>query len=181
MGGEEGDSTLGTVLDVGAHIQSSIMEVLTVFKTRQLEAFGRKVTATASHLMGDPNASSAYPNAMTSISRSMRRPGLQRGVFSFSQQAPTELVRSKLSTTEIAHRAITYIPDEQLRNIPENENTYSLFQGFQATLPEGESEHRKGHRRRASRQQKMLADGSADGDAPASLQDLTRTRNTVAP
>ena len=179
LGAEEGDSVLGAVLDVGVYIESIIVEVLTVSKTRQLEAFGRKVTATASQLMGDPNANNHYPNAMSSISRSMRRPGLQRGVFSFSQQAPTELVRSKLSTTEIAHRAITYIPDEQLQNIPENENTYSLFQGFQATLPEGESEHRKGHRRRASRQQKMLEDGSTDGDAPASLKDLKKTRNTV--
>ena len=179
LGAEEGDTVLGAVLDVGVYIESIIVKVLTVSKTRQLEAFGRKVTATASQLMGDPNANNHYPNAMSSISRSMRRPGLQRGVFSFSQQAPTELVRSKLSTTEIAHRAITYIPDEQLQNIPENENTYSLFQGFQATLPEGESEHRKGHRRRASRQQKMLEDGSTDGDAPASLKDLKTTRNTV--
>lgn len=111
----------------------------------------------------------------------MRRPGLQRGVFSFAQQSPSELVRSRISTSEIAHRAINYIPDEQLANIPETENTYSLFQGFQATLPEGESEHRKGHRRRTSKQQKLLGEGSAEteGTGPPSLQDLKKMRNTV--
>ncbi len=110
----------------------------------------------------------------------MRRPGIQRGVFSFAQQSPSELVRSKISTSEIAHRAISYIPDEQLANIPENDNTYSLFQGFQATLPEGESEHRKGHRRRASKQ-KLIADGSAESESggPPSLQDLKKSRNSV--
>ena len=110
----------------------------------------------------------------------MRRPGLQRGVFSFAQQSPSELVRSKISTSEIAHRAISYIPDEQLANIPETESTYSLFQGFQATLPEGENEHRKGHRRRVSKQ-KLIADGSAETESggSASLQDLQKTRNSV--
>ena len=137
------------------------------------------MTATASHLIGDPSSSTTYPSAMNSISRSMRRPGVQRAVFSFSQQAPSELVRSKLSKSEIAHRAITYIPDEQLANIPENENAYSLFQGFQATLPEGESEHRKGHRRRASRQQKLLGEGSIDGEGPPNLEKLRKTRNTM--
>src|SRR5256714_4600055 len=150
-----------------------------LIQARQLEAFGRKVTATASHLMGD-TSSTAYPDAMSSISRSMRQPGLQRSVFSFAQQAPTEFARSKLSTSEIAHRAVTYIPDEQLANIPESENMYSLFQGFQATLPEGESEHRKGHRRRLSRQQKLLGEDSAQGDGPPSLQTLKKTRNAVS-
>ena len=128
--------------------------------------------------MGE-EASPHYPNAMNSISRSMRRPGIQRAVFSFAQQAPSELVRSKLSTSEIAHRAITFIPDEQLENIPEDANTYSLFQGFQATLPEGESEHRKGHRRRGSKQQKLLGAGDVEEDGPPTLQNVKKKRNSV--
>ena len=128
--------------------------------------------------MGE-EASPHYPNAMNSISRSMRRPGIQRAVFSFAQQAPSELVRSKLSTSEIAHRAITFIPDEQLENIPEDANTYSLFQGFQATLPEGESEHRKGHRRRGSKQQKLLSAGDVEEDGPPTLQNVKKKRNSV--
>lgn len=66
-------------------------------------------------------------------------------------------MRSKLSTSEIQHRAITYLPDELLNNIPEDENTYSLFQGFQATLPETTPEGKK-HRRRMSRGRKLLED-----------------------
>ncbi|KIW99839.1 uncharacterized protein Z518_10767 [Rhinocladiella mackenziei CBS 650.93] len=159
--GDGDESVLGAVLD-----------------TRQLEAFGRKVTATASHLMGD-NTSTHYPNAMNSISRQMRRPALQRGVFSFSQQAPSEMVRAKLSTSEIAHRALTHISDEQLQNIPEDDNTYSLFQGFQASLPEGESEHRKGHRRRPSKQHRLLGAGDVEEDGPPTIQDLKKKRNTV--
>ena len=145
-------------------------------QTRQLEAFGRKVTATASHLMGD-EANPHYPSAMNSLSRSMRRPGIQRAVYSFTKQAPSELVRSKLSTSEIAHRAITFIPDEHLANIPEDENTFSLFQGFQASMPDGESEHRKGHRRRASKAQKLLEGGDLEEDGPPSIQNLKKKRN----
>jgi mitochondrial division protein 1 len=148
-------------------------------QTRQIEAFGRKVTATASHLMGDATSNAHYPSPINSLSRQMRRPGLQRGVFSFAQTSPRDLVRSKLSTSEISHRAITYLSDDILENIPEDANTYSLFQGFQATLPEGESEHRKSHRRRTSKSQKLLSDASPATDGPPSLDTLKKDRNTM--
>ncbi|RMD45096.1 hypothetical protein DV735_g41, partial [Chaetothyriales sp. CBS 134920] len=159
--GDEEASVIGTIID-----------------TRQLEAFGRKVTATASQLMGD-DTNQAYPTAITNLSRSMRRPGAQRAVYSLTKQAPSELVRSRLSTTEIAHRAITFIPDEQLSNIPEHEYTYSLFQGFQATLPtsDSESEHRKGHRRRGSKGQKLLQGADVAEDGPPSVQQIKKKRN----
>lgn len=119
---------------------------------------------------------------MTSISRSMRRPGMQRSVLSFTQQAPTELVRSKISTSEIAHRAVAFISDDQLHNIPEVEHSYSLFQGFQASLPEvdsqdNETDHRKSHRRK----QKLITAGvgDIDEDGPPNLQKLKRRRNNT--
>lgn len=97
---------------------------------------------------------------MSELQKELRRPGIQQRVFSYAKASPTELVRSKLSTTEIQHRALTYLPDELLTNIPEDENVYSLFQGFQASVPEaegeGESEHRKKHRRHTSRGRKLL-------------------------
>lgn len=107
----------------------------------------------------------------------MRRPGMQRAMLSFTQQAPTELVRSKISTSEIAHRAVAFISDEQLQNIPETEHPYSLFQGFQASLPDAdESEHRKTHRRRG--QQKLLGAGpDLDEDGPPTVAKLKRRRN----
>lgn len=115
---------------------------------------------------------------MTDISKQLaQRPSLQRRVFSFNHRSPTELVRSKLSTAEIQYRALTYLPDELLSNIPENDNSYSLFQGFQATLPEeprGREKHgRKGHK---------LIEGSNGSDAGSSspLNNLNREKSAVA-
>ncbi|RMZ82400.1 hypothetical protein DV737_g2045, partial [Chaetothyriales sp. CBS 132003] len=177
MAGTHGRNAAENNVDFGADDETPSV-IGTIIDTRQLEAFGRKVTATASHLMGD-DTNQAYPTAITSLSRSMRRPGAQRAVYSFTRQAPSELVRSRLSTAEIAHRAITYISDEQLVNIPDDEYTYSLFQGFQASLPtsDGESEHRKGHRRRGSKSQKLLQAGDVHEDGPPSIQHVKKKRN----
>jgi mitochondrial division protein 1 len=116
---------------------------------------------------------------MSDLQRGLRRPGIQRSVFSFTQTSPTDLVRSKISTSEIQHRALTYLPDELLTNIPEDENMYSLFQGFQATLPETENEHRKKHRRRASKAQKLLGEAGSDGDKPPSIEKLKSERDAM--
>ena len=140
--------------------------VLTTYKTRNVEAFGRKVTATANHLVGPlgEGTTSAYQNAIREIHHELRRPSLQRSVFSFVQNSPTEAVRARLSRTEIQHRALTYIPDELLESIPEDGNSFSLFQGFQASLPESEeSEHRKKHRRHHSKAHKLLEDVKDEG------------------
>lgn len=147
----------------------------TALTTRHIEAFGRKVTTTATHLIGDPESSVHYQHAMSALQKELRRPGIQQRVFSYAKASPTELVRSKLSTTEIQHRALTYLPDELLANIPEDENVYSLFQGFQATLPEGESEHRKMHKRRNSRGQKLLEADDAEDKTP--LEKLKKERH----
>lgn len=128
--------------------------------------------------MGDPTASTHYQNAMSDLHRQLRRPNLQRSVFSFAKTTPTDLVRSRLSTSEIQYRALTYLPDELLRNIPEDENTYSLFQGFQATLPEASPESRK-HRRKVSRGRKLLEDDAAsDGDS-SSVGKLQKEQNSL--
>jgi len=108
---------------------------------------------------------------MSELQKELRRPGIQQRVFSYAKASPTELVRSRLSTSEIQHRALTYLPDELLANIPEDENVYSLFQGFQATVPEDESDHRKKHRRHNSRGQKLLEEGDdTDGTPLAKLK-----------
>ena len=112
---------------------------------------------------------------MSELKKELRRPGIQQRVFSYAKASPTELVRSKLSTSEIQHRALTYLPDELLTNIPEDENVYSLFQGFQATLPEGESEHRKKHRRHNERGQRLLEDADDTDGTP--LANLKKQRN----
>ncbi|KAH8728616.1 mitochondrial division protein 1 [Phaeosphaeriaceae sp. PMI808] len=101
-----------------------------------LQAFGRKVTATAGSLIGTDGVTQHYQNALGELHRELRRPMLQRSVFSFAQTSPREIVRSRISVPEIQQRALSFVPDELLANIPEDNNQYSLFQGFQATIPE---------------------------------------------
>lgn len=131
--------------------------------------------------LGDPSSSSHYQHAMSELKKELRRPGIQRSVFSYAQRSPTELVRSKLSTSEIKHRALTYLPDELLHNIPETDHTYSLFQGFQATLPDiEESDHRKTPRRHKPRGQKLLEDkGGDDMGGPPTLVKLKKARHAL--
>lgn len=126
--------------------------------------------------MTDPASAPSYQTAMSEIHRELRRPKVQRKVFSFAQTTPTDLVRSKLSTSEIQYRALSSLPDELLVNIPEDTTTYSLFQGFQATLPEEpEGQHRKSHRRRSS--QKLIEGQKIAGALPASIGSLKKERD----
>ncbi|KAJ2969835.1 hypothetical protein NQ176_g8470 [Zarea fungicola] len=134
-----------------------------LISTRGLEAFSRKVTTTASHLIGPTNADGAathYKVAMAEVQKQLKRPAVQRSVFAMARTTPTDIVRAKLSRTEIQHRALTTLPDDLLSNIPDDDNSYSLFQGFQASFPELTDEGKK-HRRRVSRGRKMIEDGSA--------------------
>lgn len=118
---------------------------------------------------------------MTELQKELRRPGIQQRVFSYAKASPTELVRSKLSTTEIQHRALTYLPDELLRNIPQNEHVYSLFQGFQATIPEEEQDEHseKEHRKRMTGTRKLLEENHGDSKEPPSLAKCRRDRDKV--
>ncbi|KAJ5160129.1 Mitochondrial division protein 1 [Penicillium canariense] len=159
----EGDGLLGTGLT-----------------TRHLEAFGRKVTSTAGHLIGptDQTHGAHYHNAMSGIHRELRRPSAQRKLFSLTQTTATDLVRSKLSTTEIQSRALSSLPDDLLANIPEDSSSYSLFQGFQASLPEEEHGHKK-HRRRGSKTQKALRDSQKSGGLTAGPAGLKEERDAL--
>ncbi|PGH09756.1 mitochondrial division protein 1 [Blastomyces parvus] len=166
-GDEETSSVLGTGLT-----------------TRHIEAFGRKVTTTAGHLiapMQDTPSGTHYHAAVNEIHKELRRPSMQRRMFSLAQTTPTDLVRSKLSTSEIQSRAISSLSDDLLANIPEDTSAYSLFQGFQASMPEEEQEHRKSHRRRSSRGQKLLdAAGTNAGALPPTLSSLKKDRDTFS-
>ncbi|BCR88777.1 WD repeat-containing protein [Aspergillus chevalieri] len=144
--------------------------------SRHIEAFGRKVTSTAGHLMGpsgDSTNSGHYHNAMVGIHRELRRPNTQRKVFSLTQTTPTDLVRSKLSTSEIQSRAVCALPDELLANIPDDSSSYSLFEGFQVS--QEDREYRKSHRRRTSKG-KQLEDGKSAGGLPSSPDGLKKER-----
>ncbi|GIJ86251.1 mitochondrial fission protein [Aspergillus pseudoviridinutans] len=149
--------------------------------TRHIEAFGRKVTSTAGQLMGpitDSSNGGHYHTAMADIHRELRRPTTQRKVFSLTQTTPTDLVRSKLSTSEIQSRAVSSLPDELLANIPEDASSYSLFEGFKAT--QDDHEFRKAHRRRSSKGKKLLKDGEATAALPSAPTDLKKERDLLS-
>ncbi|KAI8184658.1 mitochondrial division protein 1 [Colletotrichum sp. SAR 10_77] len=154
-----------------------------VLSTRGIEAFGRKVTTTASHLIGplseqSGNGHGHYHGALAEVHKQLRRPNVQRSMFSMAKTTPTDLVRSKLSKTEIQHRALTYLPDELLANIPEGDNSFSLFQGFKASFPELTEEGRK-HRRRVSRGRKLLDETAHTPGTPQELQNLKKDKASM--
>jgi WD40 repeat protein len=155
--------------------------VLDVVQTRGLEAFGRKVTTTASHLMA-PNADATahhYQTAMAQVHRQLARPNVQQSVFALARRTPSEIVRSKLSTAEIQHRAVSFLSDDLLSNIPEDENSYSLFQGFKASFPEMTDDGKK-HRRRVSRGRKLLDDRATDSSSPGPVATLSHVQKEKA-
>lgn len=162
---------------------SSPEDESSVISTRGLEAFSRKVTTTASHLMGplgDPTSHPHYQSALSEVHKQLRRPALQRSVFSMARTTPTDLVRSTLSSREIQSRALSYVPDEMLQQIPEDQNQYSLFQGFQATFPEFTEEGKK-HRRRVSRGRKLLeeTEHSTHPDNPHAVHKLRKEKASM--
>jgi division protein 1 len=131
-------------------------------------------------LEGGQSISHHYQNALGEIHREMRRPIIQRSMFSFAQNNPKELIRN-VKTSEIQHRALAYLPDELLRNIPEPSSSYSLFQGFQASLPEDfaqlKNKRLKGRQEEERRGRKLLtaaemAAQEEEEDGPPALVEL---------
>jgi division protein 1 len=105
---------------------------------------------------------------------------LQRSVFSFAQTTPREIVRSRISVPEIQQRALSFVPDHLLANIPEDNNEYSLFQGFQATIPEDAGTAKKG--KLNAKGQRMIGTGLEDDEdskLPPSMQKLKSQKNSM--
>ncbi|KAH7394924.1 mitochondrial division protein 1 [Phaeosphaeria sp. MPI-PUGE-AT-0046c] len=160
------------------NLEASLMDGLP--DTRQLQAFGRKVTATAGSLVGTEGVTQHYQNALGELHRELRRPMIQRSVFSFAQTTPREIVRSRISIPEIQQRALSFVPDDLLANIPEDNNEYSLFQGFQATLPEEPgSTQRTKHNARGQRLIGAGLEDAEDSKLPPSMQKLKSQKNSM--
>ena len=85
---------------------------------------------------------------------------------------------------EIQHRALTHLPDELLANIPEDNSTYSLFQGFQASVPEDEDgkgkHHKRRHGRRGSKGPKLLGAAPHESKEPPDLKQLRSEKTSVS-
>lgn len=128
--------------------------------------------------ISDPTSNPHYQNAMSEVHKQLRRPNLQRSMFSMARTTPTDMVRSRLSTKEIQQRALAYVPDEMLQNIPEDDSTYSLFQGFQASFPELTEDGKK-HKRRVSRGRKLLEEKPLPPDSPHALGRLKQDKSSM--
>ncbi|BFZ58914.1 Mitochondrial fission protein [Savitreella phatthalungensis] len=95
-----------------------------------------KVTSTASAWI-NPTSS-----LVKDIAPHLKRPSFQKRLL--SSTSPHELLRNNLSPSEISYRQITYLSDDLLRDIPdtpplqsgENSQAFTLFQGFEASLPQ---------------------------------------------
>ncbi|KAH6093442.1 mitochondrial division protein [Parastagonospora nodorum] len=162
-------------------LEASLMDGLP--DTRQLQAFGRKVTATAGSLIGTEGVGQHYQNALGELHRELRRPMLQRSVFSFAQTTPREIVRSRISVPEIQQRALAYVPDDMLANIPEDNNEFSLFQGFQATLPDEPETIKKKGKTHNARGQRLIGGELEDDEyskLPPSMQRLQKQKHSMS-
>ncbi|TGJ78833.1 hypothetical protein E0Z10_g9936 [Xylaria hypoxylon] len=162
------------------HDETPVGEDSSLLTSRGIEAFTRKVATTASHLAGhavDPGGN-PYHSAMGHVHKQLTRPAVQRRMFSMARTSPTDLVRSKFSTSEIQSRALAFLSDDMLQNIPEDENAYSLFQGFQASFPELTDDGKR-HRRRTSRGRKMIEETPSAANGPQHLHKLKKGRSTL--
>jgi division protein 1 len=117
-----------------------------------------------------------YQHALGELHKELRRPMLQRSVFSFAQTTPRDLVRSRISVPEIQQRALAFLSDDLLANIPEDNNAYSLFQGFQASLPEEPSVGKK-HGKHNSRGQRLIGQAALDEDDPNVPPSMAKLKN----
>ncbi|KAI0437370.1 mitochondrial division protein [Xylaria telfairii] len=162
------------------HDEAPVGEDSILSVPRGIGAFTRKVATTASHLAGHgvDAAGNPYHNAMGHVHKQLARPAMQRKIFSMARTSPTDLVRSKFSTSEIQSRALAYLSDDMLQNIPEDENAYSLFQGFQASFPEL-TDNGKRRGRRSSRGRKMIEETPSSTDGPQHLHKLMKGRSTL--
>jgi division protein 1 len=134
-------------------------------------------------LIGAEGVTQHYQNAMGELQRELRRPLMQRSVFSFAQTTPREIVRSRISVPEIQQRALSYIPNDLLSNIPEDNSQFSLFEGFEASLPDKPDSHKTKHGRHNARGQRLIGGGEEEEDdtnVPPSMRKLRNQKHSMS-
>lgn len=96
-----------------------------------------------------------------------------------SVASPAELLRTTLSPSDISFRALTYLPDELLYDIPETgDSVLSLFQGFKASLPDvGHSTALRRGSKSHSHHRKSTS--KANSEAMSEAQRLRRERDSM--
>ncbi|GAB7343252.1 hypothetical protein MBLNU457_1309t2 [Dothideomycetes sp. NU457] len=100
---------------------------------------------------------------------------MQRSVFALARTAPRELIRSTFQPREIQHRALAHVPEDLLLDIPETSSSFSLFEGFNASV-EDDLDKKKRHGRHGSKTLKMIEEGKIEGKAGLTqLKDRKKT------
>lgn len=119
--------------------------------------FSKAVSATASALMHPSEGSStsdallsnsSYKKVMrdalstkNSLALARRRNDANVDLYGSRYATSTEYFKNAFSSSKTAYKILTHIPDELLDEIPEEKpQAFSLFQGFNATLPEIDEE-----------------------------------------
>ncbi|GAO52792.1 hypothetical protein G7K_6859-t1 [Saitoella complicata NRRL Y-17804] len=109
-----------------------------------LKQLTQTVTSTLlSPLRTLPNPTTTSLNAIAP--QFLTRPKLRARMLSAA--SPSELIRSRIDSSEMQFRAVTYLPDEVLSDIPEGTEEgdgggVSLMDGFRASLPDGRRRHK---------------------------------------
>ena len=142
-------------------------------KVKKLENIGRRVTASANQLVNSRSYSilnSDHYHVLEELQKGFQRAELQTPGWSLAMLAPSELINSRRR-----FGALAKIPDELLKNIPENTNSYSLYQGYQATVTEQLLELQRAKKRLNGKAQKLLP--GSGGESP--LADLKENEDEL--
>ncbi|KAK9239893.1 hypothetical protein V1525DRAFT_397055 [Lipomyces kononenkoae] len=120
----------------------SILTTAVATTNSNLARLSKTVVATSAALTGssygDITSSHHYRSIMNEMAPSIRRPDIQRRIFSFNQGG----ARISRNSASIVGRAAPnlLLSKEMLADLPESKHGYSLLQGFKATLPEPSAE-----------------------------------------
>ena len=151
------------------------------------------MTSTANHLITpriDPALTAQYQNALGELSKEFQRVNLHRSVWSIVRAAPRDLLLSKFlpfgSNSSTGRRsdasmALTRsLPENLLKNLPESRCTFSLMQGFEASIAEQVYQMRKQKARLNGKNQKLLgADNGHGSENDTPLGSLKREKQEL--
>ena len=151
------------------------------------------MTSTANHLITpriDPALTAQYQNALGELSKEFQRVNLHRSVWSIVRAAPRDLLLSKFlpfgSNSSTGRRsdasmALTRsLPENLLKNMPESRCTFSLMQGFEASIAEQVYQMRKQKARLNGKNQKLLgADNGHGSENDTPLGSLKREKQEL--
>ncbi|ODQ77180.1 hypothetical protein BABINDRAFT_163691 [Babjeviella inositovora NRRL Y-12698] len=129
----------------------------------------KAIATTASSLVQQSTQSRAsllqnphYTQAMVSTLNGSRKVLLRL-------KTTSELLRGRFSTREQIYRATTELADELLQDLPDQKSAYSLFQGFNAVLPDIDDVIKEDTQDKTDGTQKAITDGQMNDPLPKGI------------